>query len=168
MDKKEIYKLIRCWELENGEGFIEYFGDNCCEIEEDEVMEWMNKKGYISNTKLSIFKKVRWKTICDCFCGYEVEYSLFPYGECDEDANFKSELIIAEYLIERGLIDKLLEFAYEGKDWACFKNEETKQNYKEYLQDRICAWNEKGDEEYNRISNISIEEINKKLSKQNI
>lgn len=36
---KETYKIIKCWEWDAGESFIEYFGDNCWGINEIELIE---------------------------------------------------------------------------------------------------------------------------------
>lgn len=164
MNQKEIYKIIRCWEIEAGEGFIEYFADNACNLDEDEIMEWMFKKGYIDKKKLDLFKEDGGGIgVCDCFCAYEVDSALFPYGECDEEAIFKSELIIAEYLIEHKKENSLIEFAFEGQGWASFDSEEDKQDNKNALQKCINSWDEKDDKEYEKIINLKIEDINARL-----
>lgn len=169
MNIEEVYKIIRCWELDAGESFIEYFGDNFCGIDDNEIMEWMLQKGYITEEKLSIFKEndSKWKTISECMNGYEVDYALFPYGECDEEANFKSELIIAEYLIEKNKLEKLEMFAFEGKGWASFKNEQNKKKYQEQLKHRISKWDDEDHKEYEKILALSIDEINERLEMEN-
>ncbi|HDK7194917.1 TPA: hypothetical protein PTV74_003224 [Clostridium botulinum] len=166
MNKKEMYILMRCWELMNGEGFIEYFGDNYGVIEENNFMNWMNEKEYINDEKLKIFKNAKWVTICDCLCGYENSYSLFPYGECDEDANFKSEVIIAEYLLEKGLEDRLIKFAFKGEGWASFDDKEDEISYKNELKEYLNNWNDDDNDGFERINNLSIQEINDKLFKK--
>ena len=167
MSIKDIYKILICWQYENGEGVIEYFGDNYGFTSEKELMEWMYKKKYISKDKLDLFYKSGYSTICDCLCGYEIFYSLFPYGECDEEADCKAIYIISEYLYENNMIDKLKEFAFGGKGWAYFDSKEEKERYNKNLRNRINSWDESDDEEFNKIYSISIKDINNRLEEEN-
>jgi hypothetical protein len=166
MDQKQMYILARCWEIQNGEDFIEYFCDYWG-VKKTEIMEWMNEKGYIDNEKLELFKNAKNVTMCDCLCGYENDFALFAYGAGDEDASYKSELIIMEYLLEKGLENKLLEFAYEGEDWASFDSEEQKNDYKDELNKYIKNWNDNDNDGFQRIKDLSIKEINDRLFKEN-
>lgn len=169
MNQKEIYILIRCWEIDAGEGFIEYFGDNYGGINHDEIMPWLAEKGYITSEKLELFKNTTKKYIGlgDCLQAYEVEYSLFPLGECDEEASFKAELIIAEYIVEKGLEKLLLDFAFEGEGWASFDNEEHKEAHKQGLQKCINNWDDDDYDGYFNVLKLSVDEINERLKKEN-
>ena len=176
MNQKETYKIIRGWELENGEGFFEYFGDNGCNINTVSLMFWLYGKGYIDVNKINLFaealdnakKSYGRPSSGDCLCGYEKEYSLFPYGECDEEAQFKAEIIVAEFIAEnKSYEERLRKFAFEGEGWASFDSEKDKIEYAEGMHKYVDNWDAKDDEEYEKVLKLNIGNINGRLLEEN-
>lgn len=163
MEIKEIYKMLRCFEHVNYENPLEELGGDTCEIKETEFMVWLRKKNYINDEKLELFKKSNdYKSIYSCLCGAITlcpNYAVFPFAEVyNDNAKFKSLLFLAEYIYENKKEDYFIRFALEAEDWSEIDNEKDRLEYKKTFQDFLDDYNI--DEEYDMISNLSIDEIN--------
>ena len=172
MNKKEVYNLITTWENMNGESFFEYFGDNESCIHTVSLMFWLYGKGYIGIDKMNSFsekfnkaeKTYQRPSASNCIVGYDIDYSLFPYGECDEDAKNKAILIVSEFISGNTIYEKrLTDFAYEGKGWASFDTDKDKIEYKEEIIKINNGWNKRDELDYEKAIELNIEDINKRL-----
>lgn len=146
MDKKHIYKLIRNFEFEAGEDFIdqnEHIVNAKC------ILFWMFGKGYINGDKIKIYGEdpnQNFIGLTDVLKGYEAPYSLFPYGECEEDCHFKAMEILAEFISECEM--------YQNRLMKIMNEYEQNSSYLKRDKDL--------DEEYNFAISLSIDELNEK------
>ena len=143
MDKKHIYKLIRNFEFEAGESFTDQnesiVNDRC-------LMFWMLGRGYINGTKIDAYAKASFTELNNVLCGYEQEFSLFPYGETEEECHFKSMEILSELIAESKIYqDRLLKIMNEHEEYSSYVERD------EYLE-----------KEYNLAVSLSINELNEK------
>lgn len=99
LDKKHIYKLIRNFEYEAGEDFVD---QNESIVNERCMLFWMLGKGYISGEQISMYAKDSRKLIDlnDILSAYEVPFALLPMGSQEEDAHSKSMEVLAELISE--------------------------------------------------------------------
>ena len=148
LSTKQIYKLIRAWEIEAGEGFFDYFESNVNEVN---LMFWMEGRGYISRYKLNEFcnRNTKWISLWSTLCGYEDKFSLFPYGECEEECMMKATEILAEYMSYNDVYEKRLnDFLNE---YFSYKKEMDKSLASDWLE-----------EEYLKTCQLSVDELNEK------
>jgi len=112
------------------------------------LMFWMLGKGYIDGNKIVAYTKANFTELNNVLCGYEDEFSLFPYGECEEECNFKATEILSEIISEVPIYqDRLTEIVNEHD---CLKDYSENDDYLE--------------EEYNKVIKLSIVELNQKYS----
>jgi hypothetical protein len=175
MTQKEAYKIIRCWECEVGEDFFEYFIDNCDLIHIPKLMLWMYQKGYVSLDKLNLYatkyinaKEVYNQPNYDVLIGYNTPYSLFPFGESDELAIFKAEVIFAEFItLHETWCQRLYDFAFKGKWWSSINQEDeddVNENIKR-MENIIETWMDGESDDFDIILALSIDDINNKIRK---
>lgn len=144
MDKKHIYKLIRNFEYEMGESFTD---QNESIVNDKCLMFWMLGKGYIDGSKIVAYTKARFTELNNVLCGYENEFALFPYGQCEEECHFKAMEILAEFISEVQIYqDRLKEIIDEDPEYLS--------SYEKY--------DEEFEEEYNLATSLSIDELNEK------
>lgn len=148
MGTERIYKLIRAWEIEAGEGFFDYFEGSVNIVN---LMFWMEGRNYISKKKLNDFcnNSNKFISLWSALCGYEDSFALFPYGECEEECMTKAISVLAEYISNNDIYEKRLEdFLKEYEAYSYQMNEIIKSDWLE--------------EEYLKTCQLSIDELNEK------
>ncbi len=145
MDKKSIYKLIRNFELEMGEDFID---QNESIINEKCLMFWMLGKGFISGKNIDSYCEPNnnFIDLNDMLCGSEQYYALFPNGQCEEDCHLKAMEILSELISEVEFYQKRL-----------------MDIIKEHQLDITCPLRHADlDKEYTYTTSLSINDLNNK------
>lgn len=118
MNKEEMLKIIKDWEDEAGESFIDYFESN---IKPITFMWWCKGKGYLDKYKMDLWIESYNNKTLEATCanyyisGYDVLFSIFPQTSEDDDENYKQEEkgleVLAEFLTESDLyINRVKEF----------------------------------------------------------
>ncbi|MGD9152407.1 MAG: hypothetical protein PVG30_01950 [Gammaproteobacteria bacterium] len=95
MNKKEIYCLIRYFELEAGEDF---FDQNETIIQPYQLIFWLLGKKYITPKQFNLAVSEKLLGLNEIFTGYEKEYAIFPNGEAEEIPEKYKYYIIAELM----------------------------------------------------------------------
>lgn len=89
-----VYSIIRQWEREAGEDFID---SNECFIDGKEILDWMLEKGIVDKEKYDHIIENNETWIQDLLLGYETG---LLNGECSFPSNDKAYQIISEYISE--------------------------------------------------------------------
>lgn len=123
LDKKHVYKLIRNFEYEAGENFVD---QNESIVNERCMLFWMLGKGYITGEQITMYAEDSSKLIDLNYIlnACEVPFALFPMGNQEEETHFKSMEVLAEIISEvPHYQERLLEIvneweytSYEDKD----------------------------------------------------
>lgn len=165
MTHKELYTHIinRCFRFGDTmhNEFIEDFLDT---LPFDSIYlfsSWLLKKNYLTREKYNIFidkmskgkdKLCRRLLSHKLLIGDDTDYSVFPDGERDFDAEEKSKYILSEYIIEdEKLINSLLNFIYRDEK----ANKE--------LNLTIKRWDREGENNFEEIKSLNVDEINKRI-----
>lgn len=154
IDKDSMYELIRAWENDAGEGFMDYFD---YQLNISDVAEWCLKKNYISSEQFSKFMGTYYSdyTTIDNLLFDQYDFCVYQWKDNTSDEDYykledKAVKVLAEYLSEhKDYIKKVILFSI-GKDWSTNYEEiigeseeqelnrgikEFKRYYQEYLDD---------------------------------
>ncbi len=121
LTKKHIYKLIRNFEFEAGEDFVD---QNESIVNERCMLFWMFGKGYITGKQITMYAKDSSPLVDlnDILTAYEVPFALFPMGQCEEDAHFKAMEVLAELISEvPHYQERLLEIVNEYERFTSYE-----------------------------------------------
>lgn len=92
---KSIYKLIRNFEFEVGESFVD---QNESIVDDKCMMFWMLGRGYIHPEQIDSYVHTKFTELNNILCGYDDAFALFPFGEASEECHFKAMLVLAEFI----------------------------------------------------------------------
>lgn len=145
LEKKHIYKLIRNYELEVGEDFLD---QNCGFINETALIFWLLGKGYICGDKIEAYSKDRFTDLQSILCGDIDAYSLFPNGVEEEKCYYKSLEILSD------LISQVE--TYQNRLVDILKEKENNERFLDY-----SSRNDYLEDEYNIAVSLSIQKLNK-------
>ncbi len=173
MTQKEAYVIMNCWQSYEGEDFFEYFIGNEHNIVIPKLVLWMYKKDYIDLEKLNKYaeKYINAKSVWnqpdyEVLLGNGQEYSLFPYGECDDIARYKAMCILSEYIVMQDeWCQRLYNFAYKGNGWSTIDGEDTLEVHKRicHFNSYIQSWEDGDIDDFDKVSKLNIKEINDTL-----
>lgn len=164
-----IYKLIRRKEYSMGEDFIDQYESI---VNDMPFVTYLFGKGIITKEILNSFISENFASLQSFLGGYDEPYCLFPYGECEEESNFKKYHVLAEYInnidaLKQRLFNVLKNRGYDGD---CMNHEEKYGEYELVLtkMDYTETENHFGTihDEWFWVNNHSIEDVNKILSKR--
>ena len=150
MNKKEIYCLIRYFELEEGEDF---FDQNETIIQPYQLIFWLLGKNYITSKQFNMAVKEKLLGINEIFTGYEKEYAIFPNGEAKEIPEKYKYYIIAELMQDCEVYQHRLKEILEEHNLVTSASKIPNKQWHEY-KDIV-------NEEYKELNKLTIEDIKK-------
>jgi hypothetical protein len=148
MNKKDVYCLIRYFELDAGEDF---FDQNETIIQPYQLIFWLLGKKYITPEQFNLAVKEKLLGLNEIFTGYEKYYAIFPNSEAKEIPEKYKYYIISELIADCDVFKHRLKKILEEHNLVTIASEIPNEEWHEY-KDTV-------NEEYEKFSKLTIKDI---------